>query len=861
MPRKTKDCGCGGGKHCLTKKGRGRLPGVLDTPQYKEAMALYSQVKQTDPATAKQVLNELKTIIVRKEANMMKGGCLSCGGLKGGAFKVCPEGFTDLGLLCSRYRPIDTSRLPWTGGDYETIEKIDHAQTQADIRRGFEEAFSANGPLARAFDPEKNGVAESFRKFGADSVKAFEFLGETIIKNFDPNQNGVKDAFQKLGEELSVLGDDDWWRETMSDPDTYIFLIGTIASVAAMFVTGGLAGAALGALGPALNMINSAAKGEPVDPLDIAGLALSLVPAGAAALKNASSGTKVLSSAIPATELAFMNSIKATTQAAEAVDKSTRLARLGKTLANGVKAAASGAYSAAKGAVVSKVMNYVGAVDELVQLGKQTAYILKNPSAIAKALQLSPQMAAGTRFIPWSQLSKLGKAQRAAKAGVMVLKKGVEVTRLGVKVAKNGEVIGLWNVPDDVRGHILVVEKTASLADKFGDATLAGVEGRVVDLATNATDIAKDVGEFPDVNEPLETVDLEKAPAEVVVVETDGSFPAEPPSGISVTVNGQEQEFMTGLTSFNGGPAPAPATPTMSPEEARFREEQAVRDEAKRQGIARMIADQETADRLRNEDAVIMETEMDSQTGIFDPTTVVGAFIRTYNGWRPSDFVQVPEQNWAWMAGASMEGLRRDLPAALTNQKEILGPARFQLYTSPQAETMLKEALGGAGRPRFSSLSTAKMSGAGNEALAYMGTDMSPLEGGRVPNRSFEQFYDREQADNHAKKVALVRRRAEQRTVKIKPYTERPVLLSDTFKVNAGRDIHGQVAGGGAYRGAFTRGEPQAGEEEVKFYYPAFSGREVRGEVSAGTEYAGPQRLPMGASLQATPTLSQVATF
>lgn len=103
----------------------------------------------------------------------------------------------------------------------------------------------------------------------------------------------------------------------------------------------------------------------------------------------------------------------------------------------------------------------------------------------------------------------------------------------------------------------------------------------------------------------------------------------------------------------------------------------------------------------------------------------------------------------------------------------------------------------GAGRRRRKSLLELNMDGKGfSEDLAYIGIDMSPLSGSGVPHHSWEAWYDRTSAENHAKKVELVKRRVAQRTVKILPYTQRPALLSDTFKVDAGRDIHGQVAGG-----------------------------------------------------------------
>jgi len=101
------------------------------------------------------------------------------------------------------------------------------------------------------------------------------------------------------------------------------------------------------------------------------------------------------------------------------------------------------------------------------------------------------------------------------------------------------------------------------------------------------------------------------------------------------------------------------------------------------------------------------------------------------------------------------------------------------------------------GMENKNSLVELNMNGTGfPEDLAYMGIDMSPLEGAGVPHKSYEAWYDKTQHENRQRKMDMVKRRAAQRTVKILPYTERPALLSDTFKVNAGRDIHGQIQGG-----------------------------------------------------------------
>lgn len=838
----------------------------------------------------------------------------------------CPPGFEDWGLHCQRYIPIyDKGWDGWLwrglGGGYieyagqdafkvEYMEKIDWAATAEEIKKGFEDAFSANGPLAAAFDPEKNGVADAFRKFGEDTEAAFKDLGEKMEKAFDPNQNGVADAFKKLGDDLAFLGDDDWWRETMSDPDTYIFLIGTIASVAAMCVTGGLAAAALGAIGPTLNMINSAAKGESIDPLDIAGLALAIVPAGASAIKGLTTGAKPLSSAIPATEKVFLNSIKAQQAAQQGLDKGTRLARLGQTLANGTKSAVKAAVSGAKAFVKGQIMSYVGFIDEAYQLGRQAAVVLKNPKAILKALQLSPKLASGTRFVPWNQLSRTAKAVRAIKAGVMVVKKGVQVTNLGIKIARNGEVIGLWNIPEGVDKNILLVEEYASLADKLGtmadqaaEGLEAGAEGRYVDMAENALNIVKEGEEaglydVPDINEDPKNVNWDEEQDNVIVVETDGSDELIPDSEIIKASSNVDPMFEARRARFimMYGVTPEYYLYTLPesemgaiyertkekaglsrPADIFFQAREASGWDLETQGFKNnpRYAPGPRQERTRQGPnleltSVVLESPypVPGYNDLSQPlgtSTTPGAPADPMDpaSYLPPPMVHVPKgvPPAPCPPNATDMGLFCAIPT--TNPKYALREAFKQKYgISPEsflvevepfsaqedaivakggvadAAQVLQEAqaasgwgfvpggglgfvdnpfydnrvrfenswrpgvtleaITGAGRQRRMSLVELNMDGKGfSEDTAYMGIDMSPLEGSGVPHHSWEAWYDKTSAENHAKKVDLVRRRAAQRTVKILPYTERPALLSDTFKVDAGRDIHGQMAGGG----------------------------------------------------------------
>lgn len=879
------DCGCG----CQGMKQLRQLRG--------------GALKECPPGYEEDVTGGLFCITKCPEG--MRGDAAACRG--------CPPGWTDMGLSC-----FTTNGSPWAWNWdsqqqsvvwRDRMSRIDWDKTGEDVRAGLQVFFSDHGPLATAFDPQLNGVAFAFKEFGVDTKEAFESLGKRLEKGLDPTQNGIADAFKKFGDQMSVLGDDDWWRETMSDPRTYIFLVGTIASVAAMFVTGGAAAAALGALGPSLNMIADAAEGKPINPLDIAGLALAIVPAGAAALKNATTVTKPLSSAIPATEKAFMESIKAAAAAeqaaakaaaaagavAKAAEESSRLARLGQTLAN--------ATTAAKGAVVKAVKKAVWdntvLLRELYALGQQTVAVAKDPKLILRVLNLSPKVVSGSKFVPWRELSTLSKATRAAKNGALVLRKAADVTRLGLTVAQNGEVVGMWELPpgvSDATGKtIRVLNNVASLSDMTGDAFTAAEEGRKVDFIKNAYAIARKgdsdgFWDIPDVTFNPKDVDWEGNPPSVdnvVLVSTDGAEdPTETEESIDPKDLARREQNVRGtdptavyyqrLVALTK----AWTTPWTSREVAEYSAEQ------RKQAKAAIVADWKETEAAALSDSRVYDfknnvppyedlptlaetqaTQENASAAAKDVTDSESWYAKYgFSDWKELQLHSLAEPGigtncppWdSWWDRASSLMASKGFPTGVKVTKEqyikdtlsawngmywgVNPQERPRLLRCAQAVGVtLPPAPTGSGRRKKPSTVDVKMDGTGfSEDTAYMGIDMSPLEGSGHP-KSWERLYDANQADIHAKKVALVRRRAEQRTVKILPYTERPELLSDTFKVGPhGRDIHGQMAGGGAYRGAFTRGEPQSGETEEKFYYPAMAGREARGVAAAGGEYAGP---------------------
>lgn len=210
--------------------------------------------------------------------------------------------------------------------------RVDVNGTMEEIGDGLKKAFADNGDLAKLFNPELNGIGPAFRKFGRDTDEAFAHVGSELLKAFDPATNGVGKAFEQLGQVMKdTLGNESWWRDTMSNPDTYIMLLGMIASAAATILSAGTLGPAafiaLQALGPATKMIGDAAQGRPLDGLDIAGLVMGLVP-----IPGASAAAKQASEAI----------IKAAafgTTAAKALPYVQKATQVGKFIAEGVKVA------------------------------------------------------------------------------------------------------------------------------------------------------------------------------------------------------------------------------------------------------------------------------------------------------------------------------------------------------------------------------------------------------------------------------------------------------------------------------------------------------------------------------------------
>jgi len=192
-------------------------------------------------------------------------------------------------------------------------------------KNGVAEAFSDNSQLAELFEPKRNGINSAFERFGVNTKEAFESLGTDMSRQFAKDKASLDNAFAPLKQAMnSTIGNTDWWNATMSNPDTYIFLLSSLLMVGAVVLSGGTAGpaaiAAMSVMSGATKVIGDAAQGRPISGMDIATIVMSLVPipgAGAAA----TTGLKTA-----------MNAIKSAAVGANGLTKLERAAVIGKNL-------------------------------------------------------------------------------------------------------------------------------------------------------------------------------------------------------------------------------------------------------------------------------------------------------------------------------------------------------------------------------------------------------------------------------------------------------------------------------------------------------------------------------------------------
>jgi hypothetical protein len=216
-----------------------------------------------------------------------------------------PRWKTDCNLRCGQScwerqgitRGLAERNLRITGGEVivqeirgkEIRQRIDWQATGRDIENVFKEAFGKDSELAKAFDPEKNGVAETFRRFGNDTAGAMRELEHKMAQGFRTWAGRQKEGLEALGEPIKnyfgplLKGD-------VNDPEFWIKLVEVVGTIVATAATGGafaaagpltagFIAAAANAAGPLARIIAAGVQGKPVDGLDIASLLLTFVPA------------------------------------------------------------------------------------------------------------------------------------------------------------------------------------------------------------------------------------------------------------------------------------------------------------------------------------------------------------------------------------------------------------------------------------------------------------------------------------------------------------------------------------------------------------------------------------------------------
>lgn len=883
MP-KPKDCGCGGGKNCITKAkkkttGKGQPEGILDSPAYKEAMALYYQSQ--DPA----VLAELKKVVLREEKKMTgkgqapavgQGGCDSCGG----SLKVCPPGYENIGLLCSKYIPIDTSRLPWTGGYFETIERIDHGKVQNEVKQAFEKAFSKE-ELERTFDPERNGVADSFRKFGADSEEAFKDLGRKMEKAFDPNQNGVRQGFEKMRD---AFPNDDWWKATMSDPDTWITLVGTIAGVAAMVLSGGTAGplviAALGALGPSMTIIGAVARGKPIDPLDIAALTLAIIPGvGAAgslddAIKAAAQTGKAAQTATLGKVLATASTVagKVSTAVRTGVAANANTIKTVLNLASKVVRGAPGQIAALfkgkpLGAVLTKLkpgffqLPAAQKLDVLRGMGVRVYKEMTPANAITAAKQAVAYAKRNGINLGWAAYYGAAIAEGTGAVNIPDIETKLIADGFGVAL----ESIQDWNNPPEGYDYVLPVvetddpEEQAALNYEMSQKRQAeesaqwraGESGREAIRQTQEEWWASH-GEAGPTDEQIEAYN-----ASVRQEERMGSGMRHKNSLVELNMSGAGYEDayigidMSRLVGGSGDPSGGTGARSyegmyeQSARENTMMKMAAVRRRAAERTVKiqpysqrpELLSDTFKVAQGRDihgaggaKPRIKKGLPSELKTTAKKASTAVGRFlkaaIRTEKGLKGGDWFNA--KTWTWDSVNPVNWTTEDW----TNLAKGADAAIFGTLSDPKvlaaAVVALKTGAGFTFPPPVGFVAGATL------AMALTGAVMAheyvyPSCADGVGALGCNEYR------GEVKKV--VEKAVE--VAQSKQGNDALDRVSEYLTSGVGENM-GDLLGEGAYRGAFTRGEPQTGEEEVKFYYPASSEREMRGVATAGGEYAGP---------------------
>ena len=191
------------------------------------------------------------------------------------ALKPCDSGYTDFGLTCTR--------CVWQGWKLScnTVSKVDWNEVADDIKKAFQ-------PLINAYQQ----VADAFNKYAGMTRQAFTALAGMASNFWEELPLNTYEFFYAIEEKLQDLA---WWKDVMTDPMTYIFLICVICSGGAVIAGLGEATAEavemyqdVIAFMDILKIIVKLAKGQPVTVTDVITVILDFIPKTSSLTKGAS---------------------------------------------------------------------------------------------------------------------------------------------------------------------------------------------------------------------------------------------------------------------------------------------------------------------------------------------------------------------------------------------------------------------------------------------------------------------------------------------------------------------------------------------------------------------------------------------
>jgi hypothetical protein len=141
--------------------------------------------------------------------------------------------------------------------------------------------------LENAFDPEKNGVAETMRKVGKDLEKGFEDIGNTLASTF--SKDAMDKAFGPFVSAMNSFGDS--CNQYFSDPSNIVSFLSICMSAIGSICPPPISNA-LSVLAACTEMIGNAILGKPFDPMCLLDLASAfIVPPASRLAKNIATST------------------------------------------------------------------------------------------------------------------------------------------------------------------------------------------------------------------------------------------------------------------------------------------------------------------------------------------------------------------------------------------------------------------------------------------------------------------------------------------------------------------------------------------------------------------------------------------